>query len=131
IRPRALRAAAVSIDRSCGLKDRVTTALGFMDNARRQSTPFHELQIADAERHIAKVDPAKVAPIRTPGSWWWGISLSVAALAVCILTAAPKQAIATIVANDVVSAQAARMASELEQLKEFKDKETDPEVEKL
>jgi hypothetical protein len=130
LRPRALREAAVSIDRSCGLKDRVTTALGFI--AEDQSgTPIRKLQIEDAASHIADIDPVKVAPIHAPKPWLWGVALSLAAVVVGFLTAPQQQAVATVVTNEVVSSQATRMANELEELQQFNEQEGDTEVEKL
>ena len=48
LRPRALRDAAVAIDRTCRLKDRVATALSLMSKASKDA-PVRELQLADAE----------------------------------------------------------------------------------
>jgi hypothetical protein len=130
LRPRPLRAAAASIDRSCDLKDRVTTAMGFITE-RQAGTPIRELQIEDAAAHLAGVDPVRVAPIRAPKPWWWGLALSVVAVVIGFLTTPPQQAVATVVTNDVVSTQALRIGNELEELKQFNKKEGDTEIEKL
>jgi hypothetical protein len=130
LRPRALREAAVSIDRSCGLKDRVTTAFGFIVEDH-SATPIRKLQIEDAASHIANIDPMKIAPIRAPKPWLWGLALSMAAVVIGFLTAPQQQAVATVVTNDVVSSQAIRIANELEELKQFNEREGDAEVEKL
>jgi len=130
LRPRPLREAAVSIDRSCGFKDRVTTALGFMAEAR-PSAPLRELQIEDAAAHLAGVDPVQVAPIRAPKPWWWGLALTVAAVVIGFLTTPAQQAVATVVTNNVVSTQALRIGEELERLRQFNEDQGDPEVEKL
>jgi hypothetical protein len=129
-RPRRLREAAVSIDRRCGLKDRVATALGFITQSHHD-TPIRKLQIADAAKHIARIDPAQVVPIRAPKPWYWGLGLTAAAVVVGLLTAPQQQAVATVIVNDVVAAQALRMADELEELKQFNEQITDPEVEEL
>jgi hypothetical protein len=130
LRPRPLREAAVTIDRRCGLKDRVATALGFIAESH-SGTPIRELQIADAASHIARIDPAQVVPIRAPKPWYWGLGLTAAAVLVGFLTAPQRQAVATVITNDVVAAQALRMADELEELKQFNEQITDPEVEEL
>jgi hypothetical protein len=130
VRPRRLCDAAVSIDRRCGLKDRVSTALGFMANVEERTT-IRELQIADAASHVARIDPVAVAPIRAPRPWLWGLGLAAVAVALGFLTAPQPQAVATPVTNDVVAAQAVRMADELEELKQFNEQNADPEIEKL
>jgi hypothetical protein len=130
LRPRPLREAAVAIDRGCGLKDRVATALRFIAESHAGS-PIRELQIADAASHLARIDPAQVAPIRAPKPWYWGLGLNAAAVVIGFLTAPPQQAVATVVTNDVVTAQALRMADELEELKQFSEEDRDPEIEKL
>ena len=130
LRPRELREAAVSIDRSCGLKDRVATALGFIAEGRGDNV-IRNLQIEDAASHVAKIDPVEVAPIRAPKWWLWGLALTAAALVIGFLTAPPQKAEATLTSNDVVSSQALRMNKELEELKQFNEKDGDTEIEKL
>lgn len=130
LRPRPLREAAVSIDRRYGLKDRVATALGFLSDPNHAS-PLRELQIEDARSHVANIDPALVAPLRAPRSWLWGLGLSAGAVVLALVTTPPQPAVASVVSNDVVLAQADRMADELEELKDLNEKQADPEVEKL
>jgi hypothetical protein len=130
LRPRPLREAAVSIDRRCGFKDRVTTALGFMAEGQ-PSAPIRELQIADAASYVATVDPVQVAPIRAPRSWPWGLALTFAAIVTGFLTAPQQQAVATVVTNDVVVGQALRMADELAELQQFNQQVPDPELQEL
>jgi hypothetical protein len=130
LRPRPLREAAVTIDRRCDLKDRITTALGFMADHESRS-PIRDLQIADAQSHIARVDPAKVVAIRAPRPWMWGLVLSAAAVVIGFLTAPQREAAATIVSHDVVAAQALRLGDDLAELEQFNQEGADPEVEKL
>jgi hypothetical protein len=130
LRPRPLREAAVAIDRRCGLKDRVATALGFISESHSGS-PIRELQISDAASHVSRIDPVQVAPIRAPKPWYWGLALTAAAVVVGFLTAPQQQAVATVVTNDVVAAQALRMGDELEELKQLNEQITDPDVEEL
>ena len=56
--------AARSIDVNCGLKDRATTALQFSQQPNRSD--IQELQLADAQLHLAKVDPRIAKPIVAP-----------------------------------------------------------------
>ncbi len=128
--PRRLRQAAVAIDRQYRFKDRIATALNFMG----QSDPslIRELQIDDAAAHVAAIDPAQVAPYRTPRSCAWGISLSAAALVIAFLSGPARELdAAAVVPNDVVLAQAARVAEDLEELEEFNQEDRDPEIEEL
>lgn len=128
--PSRQRDAAITIDRSCGLKDRVATALGFMTEARA-GAPIRELQIADAASHAARIDARQVAPIHAPRTWFWGLGLMATSIVVAVLTAPQREAVASIVPNDVVVAQALRAADSLQELKEFNEEQADPEIEKL
>jgi hypothetical protein len=130
LRPRAARHAAVAIDRTCGLKDRIATAIRFMAQETPPS-PVRELQLADAADHLTGVDPKVVAPIRAPRPWLWGVGLTAAALLIGFISSPNEPLQAAVVSNDVVLAQAARVTDGLEELKEFNQQETDPEVEKL
>lgn len=130
LRPRVLRDAAVAIDRSCGLKDRTTSALGFLAKDV-ESLTVHQLQLADAERHLETVDPVKVAPFKTPRPWLWGLALSAASVAIAILSGPHEQLNAAVIANDVVVAQADRVSDGLEELAKFNEEQADPEIEKL
>ena len=51
IKPRRIQAAAVEIDRQCGLKDRVASAMDFV--GKQADSPIHQLQIDDAKDRIA------------------------------------------------------------------------------
>jgi len=56
--------AAAAVDDHYRLKDRSATALDFLH--RREATPLHKLQVADAEEHLAGIAPAAVVPHRVP-----------------------------------------------------------------
>lgn len=127
--PRRDRDAAIAIDRQYGLKDRIATAFNFMHQASQ--SPLQQLQLDDAQTHVATVDPAQVAPIRAPRSWTWGVVLSVAALAIAFFSGPRDEVNAAIVQNDVVANQAVRIAAGLEELEEFNENIADPEVEEL
>ncbi len=126
---RSIRSAAVAIDQRCGLKDRTETALGFLANI--QDSPVQRLQIADTESRLVSVDPARVAPIKAPRSWILGMTLTAAALMIAFLSGPHEQVEASIVSNDVVFAQAARVDAGMEELRQLQDEQLDPELEKL
>jgi hypothetical protein len=130
LRPCAQCAAAVSIDQRYRLKDRTATALGFLADGA-ECSPIRKLQIADAQSHMLRIDPAQVAPIRAPKSWLWGVTLTVAAVSLAILSSPQTEVVAAPVTNDVVVAQAARVVDGLEELEEFNELQADPEIEKL
>jgi len=129
VRTRAHKA-AVSIDRVYRFKDRIATAFNFMRRSA-DPTPLEQLQIADAQLHVATIDPARVAPLKTPRSWSWGVLLSVTALVVGVLSAPRDEAIAAVVQNDVVRNQADRAADGLEELEQFNKEAHDPEIEEM
>jgi hypothetical protein len=87
--------------------------------------------MADAESHIARIDPANVAPIKSPVSWLWGLVLTVVAVAASLLSPPTTDVIGAVLPNDVVIAQAARLAESFEELEKFNEEESDPEIEEL
>lgn len=127
--PRQASEAATAIDRQYRFKDRIATAFNFMHQTAQ--SPFQQLQLDDAETHVATVDPAQVAPFRAPRFWSWGLVLSVAALGIAFLSAPRDEVKAAIVQNDVVLNQAVRVAAGLEELEQYNEENADPEIEKL
>ncbi len=127
--PRHSRDAAVAIDHRYQLKDRIATALNFMH--KNSQSPLQQLQLDDAESHVAQVNPTDVAPFRAPRSWGWGLLLSAAAILVAFLSAPREELNAAVVRNDVVAHQADRFAEGLEELEEFNEEIADPEIEEL
>ena len=129
VRPCRIHQAAVAIDQSCGLKDRVGTAVDFLN--QKADSPIHQLQIADAEEQIASIKPEKVAPIVAPRSWAAGLIFAALALVIGIFSGPSKEVVAAPIANAVVVGQAERIENSLEQLKQFNKEDLDPEIEKL
>lgn len=127
--PRRSREAAAAIDHEYRLKDRIATAFNFMRKAA--PSPLHQLQLDDAESHVSKVDPTRVAPFRAPRSWGWGLVLTAAALLVAFLSAPREELNAAVVQNEVVLNQAFRAAEGLEELEELNKEIDDPEIEEL
>ncbi|MBL8848663.1 MAG: hypothetical protein JNG89_03225 [Planctomycetaceae bacterium] len=125
---RPLRSAAVQIDRSCGLKDRVATAWTFL--SRPHLSSIQQLQIEDAEARSAAVDASRVVPLRVPRTFPLGVVSSGAAIALAFMAPGAKPVVAA-VADPVVVSQAQRLDEELEQLQEFNQEDRDPEIEKL
>jgi hypothetical protein len=125
---RPLHRAAVQIDRSAVLKDRVATAWSFL--SRGDLSPVQQLQVDDAEQHSAAIDPTHVAPLRVPGPFPVGVLLSAAALMLAFMAPVAQPVVAA-VADPVVVNQALRLEEGLEDLQKFNKEEKDPEVEKL
>ena len=128
VMPRRLYDAAVSIDRTQGLKDGTATAMHFM---KTDKTPLRELQIEDTSRRVSGVNPEDVAPITTPQPWLPGLTLTCIAAVIAFMAARPDDVVANVVPNEVVSSQAMRIDQSLEELEEFNTEELDPEVEEL
>ncbi len=147
LRPRTLRAAAVAIDRTAGLKDRTQTALGFLDIESQAKVPqtmaaehgtapgnessWRQLQIADAASHLTGLDPTRVAPINGPGSWPLALTLTAVALILIFVSAPATDLAAAPEVNNVIVAQAERAESGLEELKELQLEQRNPELEQL
>lgn len=132
LRPISARAAAVTIDRCCGFKDRIATAIGFLNHSSGSGdAAFQRLQIEDAENQVAAVDPTRVVLIRQPRLWPAAIGISMAALLLAFVTMPRQIMLAAEVANDVVTAQADRADEGLEELRQLQKEENNPELEKL
>ena len=121
--------AAAHIDQSCGLKDRVSTALSF--SSRKQTDAIHQLQMEDANEKAADIDATAVAPIKTPRTLIPGIGLAMIAIIVSIVATPMESVVAAPVVNNVLVAQASKAEIALEELKEFNQQETDPELEEM
>ena len=130
VRSSSLQLAARTIDIKCGLKDRTQTALQFLASTADDSA-LRRLQIEDAENHLQSVDPVLIAPIRAPRSWGWGILMAVMAFVLSFFAGQPERVYAATEINTVVSSQADRVASGLEELQQFQHEQKDPELEKV
>ena len=128
-RSRSQQFAAKQIDQSCNLKDRIQTALQFLESSPVDS--LRRLQIADAEEQIRSMNPASVAPIMAPQFWSWGLFLSVVAMLLATITHRPSPLMASVITNSVVTEQASRAATAMEEVEEFQKEQNDPELEKM
>lgn len=71
--------AAAAVDSHYQLKDRSVTALAFL--TKPVDDALHELQVADASQHLAKVEPRQVVPLELPRSLFAGCAAMAMALA--------------------------------------------------
>lgn len=129
IRRRDFHQAAVAVDAHYRLKDRAATALAF--GKKNDQTVLHQLQLADAERQLVSIDAKAVAPWKTPRQAHWAAVLTVASLALLAVTLPSSVVDASPVTNDVVLAQASRVADQIELLREHNEEEPNPELEQL
>jgi len=121
--------AAAAVDAHYGLKDRATTALAFVEKA--DPLAVHQLQLADAERHLSHVDAKAVTPWATPRTIPWAAALTVTALALSALTVPSSPVDAAPVVNDVVVAQANSAADQIDLLQQMNEEDPNPEIEQL
>lgn len=126
----SLQQAASAIDRRCSLKDRMTTALGFLALGDA-ATSLQRLQIEDAESHASKVDPVQVAPVRAPRSLFWGMLCATGALALGLMSLSGEPIGLATGPNEVLISQVSRVDRELEELRHLQSEQEDPEIEKL
>ena len=129
VRSKSILCAARLIDNSCDFKDRTQTALQFLQTPG--TDPLRLLQIGDADEHLERIDLNRVSPINTPGTWNWGIVISVIAVLLAFISGQPDALLASVVSNSVVAEQASRAAEGLEELEQFQQEQNDPELEKL
>ncbi len=129
MKSRSLMNAAQFIDNTCHLKDRIQTALQFLnapgDDAVRR------LQLEDAAAHLSSVDLQSILPVKAPQTWNVAV---VGAVAVFLLgfLAAPREIVqASVIANEVVAEQAAQASESLEELKEFQEEHQDADLDKM
>jgi hypothetical protein len=132
IRDESWHRAAEAVDTEYRLKDRTLTALDFETN--RYTTPVHELQLADAEAHLAQVDPRRVVPFRVPRVVPYALgTLSAAVLLLGLLPwlrPTPVQAKPPAPLERVLAA-ADEARDNLDDLEKLARKEKDPQLEKL
>ena len=75
--PAGLAPAAALVDAQCGLKDRLRTAVDFLEKPDRN--PVEELQIAEATGHLSQVDPIELVPAASSRSFLAGVLFTLAA----------------------------------------------------
>ena len=128
--PVRLHTAARLIDVHCQLKDRATTALQFAGLSKR--TDIQELQLADAQLHLSRVDPRRARPIVAPKQTLWA-SMGCAGLLACLML--PQSESLSQGTNEplqVVSEQAAILEETMvEELETLLKEEKSPELERL
>lgn len=126
---RPMHRAAMTIDRACGLKDRVSTAWSFLSKSDRSA--LQDLQIEDTDTRMDSVDPKSVAPYATPRLLPVGTVLSFAAVMMIIFSSNPASSNAALEVNDAVASQADRIAEELKELEEFNEEDKNEDIEQL
>ena len=128
-RGRSTLLAASAADERYGLKDRTVSAVEFIH--RDQPSPLHRLQVADAQRHLAAVDPRQVAPFMLPRLVPYAALLMIPALALLFWSRpTPVQAMPLAPLENVLDA-ADEAAEDLEDLELAANRENAPELKKL
>jgi hypothetical protein len=129
VRGRSAQVAAAAVDQQYGLKDRVLSAIDFI--RRGQPTALHALQVADAERHIAGLDPRRVAPFRLPVTLPYALGALALALGLLFWPRAGTVQAKPAEPLEVVLAAADLAEESLEDLQEAAQKENDPKLKEL
>lgn len=126
--------AARAIDEHYELKDRTETALAFLRRGRVDD--FEQLQLADAMRHLQRVEARQVVPLVLPNSFRWVVATTT--LAVVLLcwptghaqvNAGPSQPLDEIVTEAEIVAE--DLLKLVEELPEDHDPELDAFVKEL
>jgi hypothetical protein len=129
VRGRSAQVAAAAVDQQYGLKDRVLSAIDFI--RRGQPTALHALQVADAEKHIAGLDPRRVAPFRIPVTLPYALGALALALGLLFWPRAGTVQAKPAEPLEVVLAAADLAEESLEDLQEAAQKENDPKLKEL
>ncbi|NNJ25413.1 hypothetical protein LzC2_14830 [Planctomycetes bacterium LzC2] len=127
LKTNGLNHAAEAVDAHYGLKDRATTALSLPAG----DSPWTALQRADAEAHLASVEPKQVVPFRPTRRLALGSALAAAVLGLALFPA-PRQAAAEISGPDQdLLSIAAEVEAEIDKLEEENAEAPSPEIEEL
>jgi hypothetical protein len=129
VRGRPARAAAAAVDDHYQLKDRAVSAVSFME--RGLATPVHALQLADAEEHLASLDPRRVAPFRIPAVMPMALGALVVALGLLFWPRAGVVQARTPEPLENVLNTAEEAEASLEELDEAAKRENDPKLKEL
>lgn len=129
LQPRSLLTAAKFIDRACQLKDRIQTALQFLNT--HGDDAVRRLQIEDAAAHLSSVDLQSILPVKAPRTWNVAVIGAVSVFLLGFL-AAPREIVqASVASNEVVAEQAVRASESLEELKKFQEESRDADLDKM
>jgi hypothetical protein len=129
IRGGSLRAAAAAVDAQYQLKDRAISAIDFL--RRGQSTPLHQLQVADAEQHLESLDPRRVAPFRLPAVVPYAVAALVLALGLLLWPRPSLVQARPIEPLESILAAADEADETVEDILEAAKKENDPKLKEL
>lgn len=119
---------ASAVDTHYGLKDRTVTALEFADSA--ESSPFHDLQLQDATRHLASVNARQVAPLRIPRQTP-AVALTLLLSAALLLYPVAPRVHAHSAQPIGIQLAADQIAADLEDLDDFAEQEQIAELQEL
>jgi hypothetical protein len=123
-------AAATAVDSHYQLKDRATTALAFL--AKPVVTKFQELQIEDAARHLAGVQPSAVAPVRMPKVTVYAAAVLAVAIGLLVWPFGSAVSEASVPEPlPAVLAEAQRIEEDLKEFEEMARRDHNPELETL
>ena len=129
LRPGSLVTAAKFIDSTCLLKDRIQTALQFLNTPGEDGV--RRLQFEDAAAHLSSVDLQSILPLKAPQTWNAAVIGAVAVVLLGFL-AAPREILqATVTPNEVVVEQATQASESLDELEQFQEEHQDAELGKM
>ena len=125
----SLRQTARWLDASCGLKDRLETALQFVEGVADDT--IQRLQVEDAIQCVMRLNPEVLVPLRTPREWNRGLILTAAGVLVALVSTAPVRPLVPDLVNAVLEEQSSGLQQELRALEEFQQQQPDTELKRL
>lgn len=125
----SLRQTARWLDESCGLKNRLETALQFVEGAAVDAIRL--LQVEDAMQCVLRLNPEVLVPLRTPREWKRGVILTAAGVLVALVSLAPVRPVVPGVVNAVLEEQSSGLQRELQSLEEFQQQQPDTDLKRL
>lgn len=125
----SLRQTARWLDASCGLKNRLETALQFVEGAAADA--IRVLQVEDAMQCVLRLNPEVLVPLRTPREWNRGVILTAAGVLVSLVSLAPVRPVVPDTVNAVLEEQSSGLQRELQSLEEFQQQQPDTDLKRL
>lgn len=125
--------AARAIDGHYELKDRTETALAFLrrDQAAH-ANELEQLQLADAVRHLQRVEAKQVVPFVLPSSFRWAAATTALAVALlCWPTGRSQVSAGPSTPLDAIVAEAEMVEEDLKELLDELPEEHDPELDAI
>jgi hypothetical protein len=131
LRPIRWLHAARAVDAHYQLKDRIVSALNFVD--RPQADALHELAVSDAVQHLRQINPREVASLVWPRAASYATAALVVALSLVLVPRSDRAVEARAIdpIQSIVAQAKTLEATMIPELAELADRQQDPQLKQL